>query len=652
MKLVKVGAAVLNQTPMDWDRNAKNIVAAIAQAKAEGVTVLCLPEMCVSGYGCEDVFGSPDLQRTAMEILVEELLPLTEGIVACFGLPVMYQNGLFNAVATVANGKLLGFVCKRHLAGDGLHYEPRWFREWPAEVRGTVLVQGERVPIGDIHFDIGGVVVGYEICEDAWVALRPGAALAQRGVDIIMNPSASHFAFGKMDVRKGFVVEGSRAFGVTYLYTNLLGNEAGRAIYDGGALIASGGTLLATGPRFGFQHHHLTTAVVDIEKTRTVQSRTASFRPEMDGDESDRITAPFEWPDEAPAAEACALRSWEEKRLPDRDYEAFTRAVALALHDYRLKSRARGYVVSLSGGADSSACAILVSIALRLAGLADEAVADHLTCVYQGTRNSSVTTFEAARTVAESLGAEFHAFNIDALVQDYRSIVEDALERPLTWDTDDIALQNIQARVRGPGAWMLANIKNQILIATSNRSEAAVGYATMDGDTCGGISPIAGIDKDFLLRWLKWMEVEGIDEIGPIEGLEKVTALRPTAELRPSEMHQTDEDDLMPYPILDAIEETAIGDKKGPVNTWQVLTRRFPAYPPHVLGVWVDRFFRLWCRNQWKRERYAPAFHVDDKNLDPRTWCRFPILSGGYRRELAQLKALVAQTAAPEAADA
>src|SRR5207302_4690827 len=115
----------------------------------------------------------------------------------------------------------------------------------PAGVRDELAApDGTKVPIGDLHFDIGGIRIGFEICEDAWVANRPGATLALHGIDLIFNPSASHFAFGKLEVRKRFVLEGSRAFGVSYVYTNLLGNESGRAIYDGGALVASAGKLL------------------------------------------------------------------------------------------------------------------------------------------------------------------------------------------------------------------------------------------------------------------------------------------------------------------------------------------------------------------------------------------------------------------------
>ena len=267
-----------------------------------------------------------------------------------------------------------------------------------------------------------------------------------------------------------------------------------------------------------------------------------------------------------------------------------------------------------------------------------DVVSQILTCVYQSTRNSSQTTREAARAVAESVGAEFLELDIDPLVQDYTQLVSTAIDRTLSWQQDDLALQNIQARVRGPSVWLLANLRGALLLATSNRSEAAVGYATMDGDTCGGLSPIAGIDKAFLRQWLRWMETTGPHGIGPLPQLAAVNQQQPTAELRPQEMGQTDEQDLMPYELLDAIERAAIRDKQTPLEVFKSMRVRFPQYEQPQLGLWVERFFQLWCRNQWKRERYAPSFHVDDENLDPKTWCRFPILSGGYVRELRELR--------------
>ncbi|HMR05981.1 MAG TPA: nitrilase-related carbon-nitrogen hydrolase, partial [Polyangiaceae bacterium] len=130
MKLIKVAAATLNQTPLDWNGNATNIRAALDQARADGVGILCLPELCITGYGCEDMFLSPSVLATALDVLFE-LLPATKGLVASFGLPIRHNKAVFNTSCLVQDGTLLGFVAKRALAGDGIHYEPRWFKPWP-----------------------------------------------------------------------------------------------------------------------------------------------------------------------------------------------------------------------------------------------------------------------------------------------------------------------------------------------------------------------------------------------------------------------------------------------------------------------------------------------------------------------------------------
>jgi NAD+ synthase (glutamine-hydrolysing) len=485
------------------------------------------------------------------------------------------------------------------------------------------------------------------------------------GIDLILNPSASHFAFGKLEVRKRFVLEGSRAFGVSYVYSNLLGNEAGRAIYDGGALIASGGKLIASGPRFSFEDFKLTSAVIDVDATRMSQARTASFKPDLAGDNKLRISAPFNWPQVKPdqKEKAIAVLKWETSA--DLKEEEFLRAEALALFDYLRKSHSQGFVVSLSGGADSAAVTCLVSLSLEmaLAELGADALNTKLshirnlpkmltpktlttallTTAYQATANSGEVTRAAARTIAEAVGATHLELDVEEIHQGYLRAIEKSFSRKLNWQRDDLALQNIQARVRSPGIWLIANLNNALLLSTSNRSEAAVGYATMDGDTSGGLSPIAGIDKAFLRQWLRWLETKGPEGLHTIPALAAVNQQAPTAELRPADRHQTDEDDLMPYDVLDAIERAAIRDKNSPVEVFELMRGQFANFSPQQIGIWVDRFFKLWCRNQWKRERYAPSFHLDDENLDPKTWCRFPILSGGFETELAELRALLSK---------
>jgi NAD+ synthase (glutamine-hydrolysing) len=657
---IRAAAAVVNQTPLDWENNRRNILESIRAARAAGAQLLCLPEMAITGYGCEDAFHSAGLQRTALAVL-DEIVGQTSGMIVSVGLPLVHKNALFNAACLAVDGRIAGFAAKRFLAGEGLHYEPRWFKPWPRGLRDTVRVNESEYPIGDLAFDCGGVKIGFEICEDAWVANRPGGEMAAEGVDVILNPSASHFAFGKFEVRKRLVIEGSRAFSVSYVSTNLLGNEAGRIVYDGGALIASAGRLLAVGPRLSFRPMVLTTAVIDVEATRMNRVRTGSFQPELGEKGQNTVSCNFTFDDVDPETSSPELADWElSSSLKE---EEFTRAVTLGLFDYLRKSRSHGFVVSLSGGADSSAVACLVALmtelgvnelgaegfddilgyipALEEAERLEDRVRCLLHCVYQASTNSSQSTRDAATGLAGALGAGISCLEIDALVEGYVSSIEAVLGRKLTWESDDLALQNIQARVRGPSVWLLANVKKALLLATSNRSEAAVGYATMDGDTCGGLSPIAGIDKAFLRRWLRWLETEGPSGLHPIAQLSAVNDLTPTAELRPPEATQTDETDLMPYEVLDPIERAAIRDKQTPLEVFRLMRSQFPRYEGRQLYEWVRRFFELWCRNQWKRERYAPSFHLDDENLDPKTWCRFPILSGGFARELEELRQYV-----------
>jgi len=643
MKLVKVGAATLNQTPIAWAHNFTNIVSAIDDAKEDGVKILCLPELCITGYGVADLLYSESLYRNAYKSL-EQIVQHTKDMVVVVGVPVLYGSRAYNTACVIVDGRIAGFVAKQFLANDGIHYEERWFSSWPVGVREKIDINGTKYNIGDLYFDVNGIKIGVEICEDAWVPNRPGARLASNGVDIILNPSASHFAFGKHELRKNLVKESSRAFGCAYVYCNLVGNESGRTIYSGDTIIGSYGKQVASGKLFTYKDRELTSAIIDISANKTHRIMSASTNFDLDKPlwvncNSNLFNSNS---NDGPSSENTTSNLSKE--------EEFSLSVSLGLFDYMRKSKSNGFVISLSGGADSSACASLVWAMSRAAikdigisGVKDkldyidlsdvtnskELTGKLLTCVYQGTRNSSDETLDSARELAKFIGAEWHEFDIDDMVRSYTSMVNKSIGRKLEWKTDDIALQNIQARARVPGVWLLANIKYAILLTTSNRSEAAVGYATIDGDSAGGLAPIAGIDKHFLRHWLKYMERF-------ILALEHVNGLTPTAELRPGKAEQTDETDLMPYDVLDSIEEMSIRDKKSPVDILKLLSITGD-YTTNQYATWVDKFFTLWARNQWKRERYAPSFHLDDESLDPKTWCRFPILSGGFEAEIKEM---------------
>jgi NAD+ synthase (glutamine-hydrolysing) len=613
MSIIKIGGATLNQIPLDWKNNVGNIIEAITEAKQQRVKILCLPELCLTGYGCEDLFLSEWVSEKAWEHL-EIIRQHCDNIIVCVGLPVRLNGHAYNGACVINNKKIEGITLKQFLAKDGVHYEPRWFEEWKSGETASIKIGDEIVEVGDVIYEAEGIRFGFEICEDAWRKnKRPGHQLVKRGVDLILNPSASHFAMNKSILREQeVVIEGSYTFNCVYLFVNHLGNEAGRMIYDGDIIIGQLGKLLAVNRRLSFRNYNLLACEVNFNNPEASQ----------------------------------VIPSTDDK---DRN-EEMVRATSLALFDYMRKSKSRGYVLSLSGGADSSLCAILVAEMVKRASAElgwtkfcsqlqlDEkeitgnwktAVNKLLTCAYQGTKNSSSSTFNAAKNLADSIGAEFHSWIIDDEVTSYSQKIEKTIGRSLTWETDDIAMQNIQARTRSPIIWMLANIKRAVLLTTSNRSEGNVGYATMDGDTSGSLAPIAGLSKIFILEWLKWAE-KTLDQ----PGLNAVNSLQPTAELRPLERNQTDEADLMPYSILAEIEKHAIRDRKSPAEVLDLISERSDR---EQMKIYVKKFFRLWSANQWKRERLAPSFHLDDLNVDPRSWCRFPILSSGFGEELDNL---------------
>lgn len=608
---LKIGGACLNQTPFDWENNMGNILGAINQAKDEGIRILCLPELCITGYGCEDMFLSEWLPEKALTKLAE-IVPETSGITVTVGLPVLFDYTVYNVTCIISDTRILGFYAKQKMARFGVHYEHRWFSPWEPGKVADFEFNGQHYPFGHITIQLHGLKVGFEICEDAWLENRPAAHPVNKNVDLFLNPSASHFAFGKLKFRENIVKRSSEKFSCTYLYTNLLGNEAGRMIFDGDIMIAQQGQLKGKNARLSFQNYKLLSCEIDFSDHTNSETKIME-----------------------------EVESYQD---------AFRKATSLALFDYLRKSRSKGFVLSLSGGADSSTIAVMVAEMVR-SGLEElgfevfrektglnlkegdrkQLVNQLLHTAYQGTVNSSEDTFLSAKELAESIGAQFYEWKIDSQIADYQTSIEKALGRKLEWETDDIALQNIQARARSPIIWMLANIKNALLLATSNRSEGDVGYATMDGDTSGSISPIAGVDKHFVLKWLVYAE----KELG-YSGLKRVNSLSPTAELRPQDMHQTDETDLMPYAVMVDIERKAIRERKSPKEVYDQLKE---SWPDHLLlKQWITRFFTLWARNQWKRERFAPSFHLDDFNVDSRTWCRFPILSGSFREELEELK--------------
>lgn len=678
---MQISAVSLNQIPKDLKGNVARIQQAINEAHKSGTQLLVTPELSITGYGCEDYFFEEGLAEKAM--LAARSLVIPKGMLVTVGLPVMFCNRLYNAVALLQDDGVAQFVkgisFKKQLAMNGIHYEARWFTKWESDnVVFTKDLTGYEIPVGDPVFDFGKCRIGFETCEESWVPNRSARSLFERGVDVIVNASASHFAIGKFDTRKQLVLDGSRTFGAAYVYANLNGCEAGRAVYDGGSLIASGGKIIAQGERLHYTDYSLTTAMIDLHEnklTHQMNSQLADLNKVDTGViklhcdnyalRGNKIGASY-----ALQGDVNKVAAWENSE--NLEHEEAIRAVALGLRDWSKKTHTNGFALSLSGGADSALVAVAthISVYLEIAefkrkGLrlsehlekykqetpefdwdgnlqslsteeimevAQEIMEGYMVTLYQGTSNSSDTTLNAAKSIANGTGALFDSWNIESLTEGYKTLTENTIARSLNWKDDDITLQNIQARVRSPGVWMLANIYNKLLLTTSNMSEGAVGYVTMDGDSSGVLAPISGITKGRILKLLSWLNetglvIDGTDEsyLYALPCLEPVVNQRPTAELRPEE--QNDEDDLMPFDILDRIVELFMVKRKSEDSIIATLVREFEHFEKEQLEEYVQLFFRLFKRNQWKRERQAPGFHIEVNSLDPKTYGRFSLFT-------------------------
>ncbi|MFQ3576522.1 MAG: nitrilase-related carbon-nitrogen hydrolase, partial [Cytophagales bacterium] len=221
---IKIAVGSLNQIPIHWENNMNNIAASIQEARLMKVDVLLLPELCITGYGCEDLFLSDWIYEKTLN-LIKELLPLSEKIMISVGLPIKHEGKRYNCSAVLKDGKIMGFVPKQFLANDGVHYEHRWFEPWTSGKISEIQSPMGLVPFGDLLFETNGYSIGFEICEDAWKKeKRPGYKLKERGADVILNPSASHFSFAKTQKRENEVVlEACKNLNVIYAYANLVG---------------------------------------------------------------------------------------------------------------------------------------------------------------------------------------------------------------------------------------------------------------------------------------------------------------------------------------------------------------------------------------------------------------------------------------------
>ncbi len=673
-----VAAASLNQTVGDWSGNADRIRRAIERARDRGAGLLVLPELCIPGYSLGDRLMMRGTLTRSWQSL-NAILPHTNDIVVLLGLPVRHRDVIYDAVAVCANGEVHGIVPKENLATGDVEYENRWYSGWPrGHVEQFRTPDGNEVPFGTLLFEARGLGrFGIEVCEDGWKGSRPGTLYALGGAHLVCNPSASWFTLGKHGVRRRMVEQISREDHVVYLYTSLLGCDATRLVFDGSIFIAQDGTVLEEGRRFAFDEDVVVVdRVVDVAGLERARMEQGSWRQQVEGMQRGdlgtlppviRLAGSFGTERPAPAG----APYWERGTQPgpvdpslqwlvdrglvpdfsitDLPHLELELALSMGLREYREKCGIPGFTLALSGGRDSAMCALLVARVFRYdrPDLARDAlraeIAQHFVTAYMATANSGPETEAAAAALADELGATFLSVGIQEAVDTHVKLATELTGEALSWSepAHDVPLQNVQARLRGSLIWTVANLRGHLLIATSNKSEAAVGYTTMDGDTSGGIAPIADVPKSLVTSWLRWAA-----EFHGLQAIAQVVAVPATAELRPPDRGQTDEDDLMAFEVLDQLMFHFVQRGQDPVELFRTL---WPE--PTIRGRYrgdaaafagdIKRFIQLFCRAQWKRERFAISFRVAVFDLDPKTGFRFPPVQAPFTEELAELDAHV-----------
>lgn len=606
-------AGRINTTPLDINGNLEKILALSAQADQKGHKLLVLPELCLTGYGCADLFYHPELQKAAARALLTIKYSLPEGLTVGVGAPLLGNDGrVYDGYVMIRKGRILG-VSVLHSLYNSKDSRIRYFST--TFNYDLTFAIGSEIYSSQNLFDVDG----QKVC----VLFNDADNKLALGCDLAICPEAHRFELDDASEREQKLVVLSKAIDATVVSTNLLGCESGSDIFDGLSVVASKGNLIARSSILSFRRYDLFDAAGGV--------------------------APFL-----------------------NEYDTVVRAVALGQFDWMVKTRAHGFALSMSGGADSGLCATCVAYG-QLAALhelgydgykslmeslnfevpameSDEEtfiktkmMKDVLITVYQGSAVSGSVTRTAAARVSANIGATHHEWSIAKLVEEYVSLVNSTTPgNDLSWEKDDLTLQNIQARSRAPGIWMIANRYNKLLMSTCNASEDAVGYCTMDGDTAGGLSPIGDVSKSRVLKINQHIADNGIEVVSGglklnVPDMSYISAQAPTAELRPGG-DQTDERDLMPYVILDRIHVLHQEFLRTPQAILDTLAEEYASFSRDELSSFVKKYFSKFAVNQWKRERGATTFHIEKTDLNAKSGFIFPLLNDGYRSLLSDLR--------------
>jgi len=515
---MRLALAQINPIVGDLDGNRALIVERIEDAKRANADLIVFPELAVTGYPPEDLLLRPGFLRAA-EGSLEQIALAARGIVVLVGAP-HFDRDLYNACAVCAGGEVKAMVKKRFLPNYGVFDEMRYF-----------------APGNELYlFEHGETLIGVTVCEDMWQSGPPATDLAIAGAELIVNISASPFHLLRDREREEMFRTRARDNSAYVAFCNTVGGQD-ELIFDGHSLVIDDdGTVLARAP--GFEEALM---IVDVDPSAVRARRLSDARRRaLAQDRGDlgavttiHVGVPHKQSDHIEPVVAPFSDELEQMRI----------ALELGLSDYVRKNGFREIVVGVSGGIDSALVAVLAAEALG---------PDRVHCVSMPSRYSSEGTRGDAQRLAESLGCEFREIPIEPMVETYL----EGLAPHFASRDPDLTEENLQARIRGTLLMALSNKFGWLLVATGNKSEMSVGYATLYGDMAGGFALLKDVFKTDVFRLSSHLNERAGRELIP----ETIIARAPSAELRAD---QRDEDSLPPYAQLDQVLEGYVEEDRS-----------------------------------------------------------------------------------------
>ena len=560
----RLALAQINTTVGDIPGNTAKILDYIQRARDAHADLVAFPELAITGYPPEDLlFNTAFLQANTAAL--EKIAAASQGIAVVVGC-VDVGRDIFNAAALAFGGKLIDLYHKMYLPNYGVFDEDRYFR------RGAVC------PV----YTINGVGVGVNICEDIWYPVGPIAVQRDAGAEVIVNINGSPFHAGKRDYREKMISTRAADNELYVAYLNLVGGQD-ELIFDGSSLVcdATGG-LIARGPAF---QEDLLVADLDIESV--LRSRLRDPRPRK---ENPTILREIGQPkvvhvsDFQPTQRPSLLRP---TLLEPIGYAAEVyAALVLGTRDYVHKSGFKKVVIGLSGGIDS---------ALTAAVAVDALGSENVLGVGMPSRYSSEGSVSDAKELADALGIDFWTVPIEPA---HRAFT-DMLEERFQGTEPNVAEENVQARIRGNVMMTISNKFGWLVLTTGNKSEMAMGYATLYGDMAGGFAVIKDVPKTLVYQLSQWRNQHGSPK--PVIP-QAIINKPPSAELRPD---QTDQDTLPPYEELDPIVKAYVEEDCSLAE--MVALGHDEAAVRQVIS-FVDR-------NEYKRRQAPPGVKITPRNF-------------------------------------